>query len=71
MEQKEQEEGRRGAGEGVSGGFGGQAGVETLTGESSGESSGEGPASALVTVLWGEEREGWVNVFQPGVMTCP
>lgn len=37
MEQKEQEEGRRGAGEGVSGGFAGQAGVEILSSERRGE----------------------------------
>lgn len=48
MEQKEQEEGRRGAGEGVSGGFTGQAGVEIL----SSQRRGEGAESALVTESW-------------------
>lgn len=67
MEQKEQEEGRRGAGEGVSCGFTGQAGVEIL----SSESRGEGAESALVTESWRQEGEGRVNVCQPGVTTCP
>lgn len=67
MEQKEQEEGRRGAGEGVSGGFRGQAGVEILTSER----RGEGAESALVMLSWREEGEGRVNVCQPGVTTCP
>lgn len=67
MEQKEQEQGRRGAGEGVSGGFRGQVGVENLTSER----RGKGAESALVTVSWREEGEWRVNVCQPGVTTSP
>lgn len=67
MEQEEQEERRRGAGEGVTGGFRGQARVEILTSDR----RGEGAESALVTVSWSEEGEGRVDVCQPGVTTCP
>lgn len=59
MEQKEQGDGRRGAGEGVSGGVRGRGGVEILTSER----RGEGAESALVTVSWREEGEGHVSAW--------
>lgn len=57
MEQKEQGEGRRGAGEGVSGGVRSRAGVEIL----SSERRGEGARSAPAAVSWREEGEGPVS----------
>lgn len=57
MEQKEQGEGRRGAGEGVSGGVRSRAGVEIP----SSERRSEGARSALVAVSWREEGEGRVS----------